>query len=177
MEKRGCYRPELRRAFCIAWYGGAAVLVVAYAVLVTLKCHNLLPPRMTWSRILLGPALLVLLLPTAMLITLQPRRKMFFWLLVWFLALVAIFAVVSILNPVESMPDYFAVSVRRVKRQRAMAREALVQMVEAGRHVELKMALPNLRSDPIVGQGEDRIAIGKKGISWLAISGSRYSSR
>jgi tetratricopeptide (TPR) repeat protein len=40
-------------------------------------------------------------------------------------------------------------------------RVALVDMATAGKHEELKMALPNLRSDPIIADGDDCVTIGK----------------
>ncbi len=47
------------------------------------------------------------------------------------------------------------------KWQQEAARAALIEMVKAGKHEELKMALPNLRSDPIIADGDDCISIGK----------------
>ena len=47
------------------------------------------------------------------------------------------------------------------KWQREAARAALIEMVKAGKHEELKMAMPNLRSDPIIAGDGDWISIGK----------------
>lgn len=47
------------------------------------------------------------------------------------------------------------------KSQWEAARAALIEMVKAGKHEELKMALPQLRSDPIIADGADFILIGK----------------
>jgi tetratricopeptide (TPR) repeat protein len=51
------------------------------------------------------------------------------------------------------------------KWQREAARAALIEMVKAGKHEELKMVLPHLRSDPIIADGDDCISIGKWKVS------------
>jgi hypothetical protein len=99
MEKPGLYPHDLRRAFRIAWWGGAGVAAIAYAVLVPLKWHGLLEPKMTWSRIVIGPAILVLTLPFNMWATSQPRKKMYFWLFAWPLTILAIIALLSLVDP------------------------------------------------------------------------------
>ena len=45
--------------------------------------------------------------------------------------------------------------------QREAARAALIEMVKAGKHEELKIAVPNLRSAPIIAGDGDWISIGK----------------
>lgn len=104
MENRNSNPPDLRLAFRIAWYGGAAAVVIAYAVLVPLKWHGLLPLRMTWSRLVLGPAMLGLMVPISMLITKQPRKRMFGLLFAWLIAVFVLFAVVSMFDPVIDSP-------------------------------------------------------------------------
>ena len=100
MDNRGNNPPDPRRAFRIAWYGGAAVTVVAYAVLVPMKCHDLLPLRMTWSRVVIGPLLGGLMVPTAMLAGNQSGKKMWCWLLTWLLVMIALTVISSIFDPI-----------------------------------------------------------------------------
>ena len=102
MQQQTPSRIDLRRAIRIAWYGGAAVALIAYAVLVPLKWHNMLPMRMTWSRVVLGPALMTLLAPVGMTITNQSGKKMWLWLCIWMISLIALVAVVSFFDPVPA---------------------------------------------------------------------------
>ena len=57
-------------------------MVVAYAVLVPMKWQDVLPARMTWSRVVLGPAILALTVPFFLSV---PPRRAWFWLLIWLL--------------------------------------------------------------------------------------------
>jgi hypothetical protein len=100
MAEENPVQNDLRRAFRIAWYGSAAVAIIAYAVLVPMKWHGLLPPRMTWSRVLLGPALLTSMSPISMIVTTQAQKKMLLWLCVWISSVVTLLAVVSFFDPV-----------------------------------------------------------------------------
>jgi hypothetical protein len=102
MQPRASSPDNLRLAFRIAWYGGAAVAVIAYAVLVPLRWYNLLPMRMTWSRLVLGPALLTLMLPVMMTILSQTGRKRWLWFCIWLMSLFALSAIVSFFDPVPA---------------------------------------------------------------------------
>jgi peptidoglycan/LPS O-acetylase OafA/YrhL len=96
-------RDVLRRAFRIALYGGTSVVVIAYSVLIPLKYRGILPPRMTWSRLLLGPPIAIGSL-MVLVATFRSKRPLLLGCIMLFL-LLALLAAVAIFDPIESMPD------------------------------------------------------------------------
>jgi hypothetical protein len=54
---------DFSRELRIACWGGLLVLAIGYAALIPMKTAGELPREMTWIRVILGPALMVSLLP------------------------------------------------------------------------------------------------------------------
>jgi hypothetical protein len=67
---------DLSLALRIACWGGILVAAIGYAVLIPLKSRGLLEPEMTWIRVILGPALMVSLLPASIVTVIWfPKRE------------------------------------------------------------------------------------------------------
>ena len=63
-------------ALRIACWGGALDAAIGYAVLIPMKVQALLPPEMTWIRLIIGPALIVSMLPTSIVTVIWfPKRE------------------------------------------------------------------------------------------------------
>ena len=82
---------DLHCARRIAVWGGAAIIVIAYAVLIPMKWHGMLPLHMTWTKVLLGPAFAAVLTP--LIVLSDGKTGMLFWLLIWILLLVVVMVV------------------------------------------------------------------------------------
>jgi hypothetical protein len=95
---------DLRRAFRIAWYGSAAMVVIAYVVLFPLKWHGFLPVNMTWSRIVLGPILFGSLVPVAMGHPFRPDSYGFIRLGIWILTVMAVTAAAGLFDLITGCP-------------------------------------------------------------------------
>jgi len=66
---------DLSLALRAACWGGALVAAIAYAVLIPMKTRGLLPPEITWIRLILGPAFAVGLIPAYLLVAMWfPKR-------------------------------------------------------------------------------------------------------
>jgi len=78
----------LRRAKRIAGWGGVVIVAIAYAVLIPMKWHGVLPPHMTWTKVALGPALAAALTP--LIVFSDGKTGMLRWLLIWILLLVVV---------------------------------------------------------------------------------------
>jgi len=85
---------DLRRAKRIACWGGVAVAVIAEAVLIPVKWHGLLPARMTWSRVILGPAFMAALAPLVVFTEGKPKKT-----LLWFFILILLATALMLLDP------------------------------------------------------------------------------
>jgi hypothetical protein len=86
---------DLRRAKQIACWGGVAIVVIVYAVLVPMKWHGLLPVKMTWIKVVLGPVFLAGLPPLALF--LNGTKKSLFWFSTWLFLAVAVMILDSVL--------------------------------------------------------------------------------
>jgi len=95
---------DLRHAFRIAWYGGAAVVLIGYAVLLSTKWSIGLPIHMTWSRILVGPPLLAFMPAIWMHILQDERRIRWFWMGAWVVSIIGIIVLISYFDPVPTEP-------------------------------------------------------------------------
>ena len=71
---------DLSFALRIALWGGALLLTIGYAVLIPMKCYGMLPPEMTWARIVVGPALMVGMAPAFILAAMRFPKRTRFWL-------------------------------------------------------------------------------------------------
>jgi len=73
---------NLSFALRIAVWGGDLVASIGYAVLIPMKMLELLPPEMTWIRLILGPAFMVTLVPAHILAAMWfPKRVICaFWI-------------------------------------------------------------------------------------------------
>jgi hypothetical protein len=104
MAEENPVQKDLRRAFRVAWYGSAAMMAIAYAVLFSLKWHGLLPVNMTWSRIVLGPILLGSLVPIAMGYPSRPDSYGFVRLGIWMLLVVALGVAAGLFDLITGCP-------------------------------------------------------------------------
>lgn len=70
--------PDLSFPLRLSSWGGVLVAAIAYAVLIPMKARGLLPPEMTWIRLILGPALYVVMIPAYLLMAMWfPKRTAF----------------------------------------------------------------------------------------------------
>lgn len=74
--KLSCPRSHrLSFALRLASWGGALVVAVAYAELIPAKLWGLLPPEMTWVRVIFGPLVAFSVLPVSILLAMWfPKR-------------------------------------------------------------------------------------------------------
>ncbi len=89
----------LRRARRIAWYGGAVVVVIGYAALIPAKWYGLLPSRMTWSRVLLGPVLMALMSPLIFFLPRRPLKRTLLWAFAVVACLLTLALVLDFIDP------------------------------------------------------------------------------
>jgi hypothetical protein len=93
-------RQNLTLAFRIACCGGALVLVIAYAVLLPMKSHGMLPPQMTWIRVIAGPALLAGYIPALLFVPMRFPNRPVLGFCMMSLAFIVAGLILMILDPV-----------------------------------------------------------------------------
>jgi hypothetical protein len=69
-----------------------------------MKLRGILPPEMTWVRLILGPALMVGIIPVHILFAIHFPKRFLLCTCIATLTIVAIGLIVAILDPVDSMP-------------------------------------------------------------------------
>ncbi len=78
---------DLSRALRIVCWGGALVLAIGYAVLLPLRAKGLLPPQMTYTGILLGPAMMFGLIAGLIIIEMRWPERFTLWCSLLYLAI------------------------------------------------------------------------------------------